>query len=347
MRFPLVDWINAHPACRHDLARSGVLGTVRRPRVSASEIAGADAEELRRELAGRHGVPPERLFLTHGATEGNALVLFFVARHAAQRRPTARVLYPEYPPLFDGARGAGFRVVDDRRPASLALLSNPRNPEGVEVGSRGVVAWADGAAALLVDETFRDFGDRPSLARLGRPGVWVTGTFTKYYAGDDLRVGFVIAPAESVEAFEEFVGLYTELLTPAAVAGALSVLRRGAAFRRAVDRLVAANRAALHARFPGATSPVAPVWFDRPGTADTRAFAERLAARSILVCPGVYFGDPTGVRLCLTRRSFPEDLAAYAAHRPGAGRPRATATGSRPPARRRRAAPGRARSVPA
>lgn len=338
MRFPLVDWIHAHAGCRHNLAQSGLLGAVRRPSVSAAEIRHADPIRLREELARRQGVPPERLFLTHGATEGNALVLFFLARRARGRAPVARVRYPEYPPLFDGARGSGFRVVDDERPAELALLSNPRNPEGDDLGADRVLQWADRARHLLVDETFRNFGDRPSLAGRPRDGLWVTGTFTKYFAGDDLRVGFVVAPERLVDDFGRFVGLFTELLAPVAVAGALSALHHERDFGRTVGRLMGANRAALVRAFPGISPPVAPVWFDRPGPAETTPLAERLAAASILVCPGRLFGDPTGIRLCLTRPTFPRDLAAYLAHRGGA--PAATERGSF-----RRARPPRAGSA--
>ncbi|MHB8352324.1 MAG: hypothetical protein ACYDFT_06545, partial [Thermoplasmata archaeon] len=38
----------------------------------------------------------------------------------------------------------------------------------------------------------------------------------------------------------------------------------------------------------------------------------RAALRAgVLVAPGTLFGDRTGVRVCLTRRSFPKDLASY------------------------------------
>ncbi|HTW56112.1 MAG TPA: aminotransferase class I/II-fold pyridoxal phosphate-dependent enzyme [Thermoplasmata archaeon] len=344
MRFPLVDWIHAHPGCRHDLAQSGLFGVVRRAPVSPAEVRRADPARLRAELADRQGVPAERLFVTHGATEGNGLVLNFVRRRAGGRTPVARVRYPEYPPLYDGARAAGFRVVDDERPAELAILSNPRNPEGNDLGARRIVDWADGARQLLIDETFRGFGDRPSLARLPRDDVWVTGTFTKYFAGDDLRVGFVVAPERARAGFERFVGLFTELLAPVAVAGALSALRHEREFGRPVARLMAANRAALARAFPGVEPPVAPVWFDRPGPAETTALAERLAAASILVCPGRLFGDPTGVRLCLTRRTFPRDLAAYVARR-GDPPPGPTGRGTSRRARPRPAGSARGRAA--
>jgi aspartate/methionine/tyrosine aminotransferase len=56
----------------------------------------------------------------------------------------------------------------------------------------------------------------------------------------------------------------------------------------------------------------APLWFDRgPGALPGDSIAQEGIRRGILVCPGSFFGDPTGVRLCLTRRTFPGDLLKY------------------------------------
>jgi histidinol-phosphate/aromatic aminotransferase/cobyric acid decarboxylase-like protein len=232
------------------------------------------------------------------------------------------VQLPEYPPLFDGPRAAGFRVVTDRRPADLAVLSLPRNPEGIDWTRSDLEAWSDGARHLLLDETFHEFGGRRSFAGLARPGVWTTGTFTKFYGGDDLRVGYVTAPEAEREAFERFTGLFSDEIPPASVAGALRTLEQRERFRRKVDRVMATNRRALARAFPGGPVPVGPVWFDRLREVDTQALAVRLLRRSVLVCPGRFFGDPAGLRLCLPRRTFPGDLAAY-----WEGRPKGATTG--------------------
>ncbi len=65
--------------------------------------------------------------------------------------------------------------------------------------------------------------------------------------------------------------------------------------------------------------PVAPVFFDRVRTESGDDLARRCLLASVLVCPGTFFGDPGGVRLCLTRRSFPNDLEAYLRVRNGPG----------------------------
>ncbi len=316
MKFPLADWIDSHRSCRHDLSRSGMEGTVRHPAPTASEVRHAEAEELVRALADDLGVASDRVFLTHGATEANTAATLFAARPGRRTRSRAcRVQYPEYPPLFDVAAAAGFVPTDRDGPASLAVVSQPRNPEGDLWGPDRLSAWAEGTRTLLVDETFREFAGTPSLARRAGPGVWTSGTFTKFYAGDDLRVGFLVAPEAEAEEYARFHGLLFDAVSPYSVAGALVTLRARPRIRREVDRVLEPNRAIWRRAFPRAGVPAGPVGFDREIGGDGARLARAGLRASVLVCPGHYFGDPTGVRVCLTRRSFATDLEAYLAVR--------------------------------
>jgi len=321
MKFPLADWIDGHRDCRHDLGTSGMRGSIRHPVPSAAEVRSADAEVVRREFAETLDVDPARLFLTHGASEANAAVLWFLARQHRGRRRSCRVRLPEYPPLFDVARWAGFELTHPREPATIAVVSQPRNPEGDLWDRDRLETWAGRTRSLLVDETFREFANRPSVARVGRPGVWATGTLTKFFAGDDLRVGFVVAPEEEQSNYERFHGLVCDEIAPASLAGALVTLRARERIHRAVGRVLKRNRTAFRKAFPRSRLPQAPVCFDRDVAPDGDAFAKRCLAASVLVCPGSFFGDPSGVRLGLTRRSFPRDLAAYLRVREGSRAP--------------------------
>lgn len=321
MKFPLADWIDAHPDCRHDLAQSGMRGVLHRPAFDRGRTPPADTGELREALAREVGVASDRLFLTHGATESNAWVTFYLARTLTASRPrSCRVRLPEYPPLFDGPTAAGFCVAHDRRPAELAVVSRPRNPEGTLWPETALLEWADGARHLLVDETFREFADVPSVAGLDRRGVWTTGSFTKFFGADHLRVGFLTAPAEEAEPFGRFLGLVADELPDRSVSAAIALLRGVKSVRSEVQSVLTVNRAAYLRRFPREAAPRAPVCFDRGARDDGGAVAERCLRASILVCPGSFFGDPRGVRLCLTRRTFPADLDAYLAAR-DAGEP--------------------------
>lgn len=310
MKFPLADWIEGHPDCRHNLAHSGMQGSIAPPTPTARDLRSADPEELRRRLAELLRTDAECVFLTHGATEANAAILQFLARRSP-RAGSCRVRRPEYPPLLDAARWAGLRLTERAGPVALALTSQPRNPEGDLWGRDRLARWAEDADAALVDETFREFADAPSVADLGGADVWRTGSFTKFYAADSLRVGFAVAPPEEVPAFAHFHGLLFSGLPHYSVAAAELALRNRERFRREVRSVLTPNQAAWRARFPELPVPAAPVAFDRGIPPDEEAFSERLLAASVLICPGRFFEDPRGVRICLTRRSFPRDLAAY------------------------------------
>ena len=214
MRFPLADWIDAHADVPHNLGQSGLKGvhtsleeTLRRPEEP-------DPEALTRALAALVGVAPDRLFLTHGASEGNALVLTFLARQLAPARggPVRfTVPVPEYPPLPDGACWAGLVRARGTEPADLVACSDPNNPTGLPLEADRRIALALAAArAVLVDETFREFTDARSRAESSDPRIWVTGTFTKVYGADRIRVGYVVAPEPAAMEFARFHGVMTD-----------------------------------------------------------------------------------------------------------------------------------------
>ncbi|HXY11944.1 MAG TPA: pyridoxal phosphate-dependent aminotransferase [Thermoplasmata archaeon] len=355
MAFPLADWIDGHDDCRHNLAKSGMKDAIPAPTPSARDLREADPAELRRLLAEDLGVDPARVFLTTGASQANAVALLFLGR-TRHGEPTGRcrVCFPEYPPLFDTARWAGFRATDDPGPVDLAVISQPRNPEGDLWERTRVLDWASDARWLLVDETFREFAGARSMLGVGRPNLWATGSFTKFFAADDLRVGFVVPPEECLSDFARFAGLVRNLLPSYSVAGALRALREREAIRKRVRAVLEANTSALRSSFPEMRRPDSPVVFDRPATGeDGDALARRALEASVLVCSGSFFGDPTGVRLCLTQRTFPADLDAYRAirdfaaegPRPQKGRPIPTGRTGRA-VRPRPGGSGRAKAAP-
>jgi histidinol-phosphate/aromatic aminotransferase/cobyric acid decarboxylase-like protein len=316
VRFPLADWIDDHPDVPHNLGQSGLKGTLSTLEKALRRPESPDPETLIEELARQVGVAPRRLFLTHGASEGNALVLVFLARALA--RPSSRwVRYaieaPEYPPLSDGAAWAGFQPATAEGAVDLALGSDPNNPTGTPAADRpGFAAVTDRARAVLVDETFREFTDARSRAAGSDPRVWTTGTFTKVYGADRIRVGFVVAPAAAVDVFARFHGVMTDEIAPASVAAARAILRDRARILGEARERLRCNLSALRRRVDGVPALRAPVHFDRgPQGLDGDAFGAFALRAGVLVCPGSYFGDPTGVRLCLTAPTFPDDLAAY------------------------------------
>ncbi len=283
-----------------------VRSALRRP-------AAPDPSKLRRELAAIHRVPVSTVFLTHGATEATTLVLFYLARALRPHRRTLRcaVACPEYPPIPGTARWAGFQVVGPRADADVAALSQPNNPTGRLWGEAELERAAEGRSAILVDETFREFTRAATWA--GRPSsrVWVVGSFTKLYGGDDLRVGYIIPPRDAAESFEPFHGLLLDELPPASVAGARALIRDRDRILPDVRARVRRNAEALEEHLPGLAQDGAPVVFDRPRRTPTEGLGRAALRAGVLVAPGHFFGDPSGVRLGISRPTFPEDLRAY------------------------------------
>ncbi|MGA8511331.1 MAG: pyridoxal phosphate-dependent aminotransferase [Thermoplasmata archaeon] len=315
MGFPLGDWIDDHASCRYNLGRSGVVGSVRLPRLPGGGNFDRDAPILRRRLARLNGVAPDRVFLTHGATEGNTLALLYLARQGSSHRYKSRRLWirpPEYPPIFDIARAVGFRPSFSPGPHYITALSRPNNPTGLvaEIGS--VRGWAESSRAIVVDETFREFTDAPSLQVARIPRLWTVGSFTKAYGADALRVGFVIPPVDEEAPFRKFHGLLLDELPPASVSGALALLQHRTEVLAQSRALLRRNERALRESISGVPRLAAPLWLDRGANGlDGDRFARACLRANILVCPGSFFADPSGVRICLTRKSFARDLSAY------------------------------------
>jgi len=314
-KFPLADWLDDHEGVPHNLGTSGMRGELRSLGKILRAPRPASESEVRGLIADGHGVDPRRVFLTHGATEGNAVVLLALHRlfrRELGRSPRARFQYPEYPPLFEAARFVGFRLVGAGEAADLEVLSEPNNPTGLLRGAPEVERRRAGCVALLADETFRRFTDAPSLTRSSLPGAWVTGTLTKAFGADEVRLGWVIAPPGGEEILAPVVGQLTDGLAHASLAQAAALLRSSRQVLAETRAVFRANLRALRRRVPASPRLSAPVWFDRgdSGLPGDRLAKEALAV-GVLVAPGSMFRDPTGVRVGLTHRSFPADLEAY------------------------------------
>jgi len=313
--FPLGDWIDARAGARHSLAQSGMVGQLRTLPQALQNRPAADETALRGEIGRLHDTDSDRVFLTHGATEGDFLALSFLgqrARREHSRAPRIRISTPEYPQLLDGALAVGYRRMARALPADVLALSDPNNPEGCGRTRAEVGEIAAGCRRVVIDETFREFTGRPSHASPAEPGWWVVGSFTKIFGADAHRVGFVIPAAEDAGAFDRFHGVAADGLAAASVTAARAILGSRKVILDEGRRIFRRNLSVLRRTVRGVGDREAPLWFDRdlPDLGGDR-MAEGACRRGVLVCPGSFFGDPNGVRICLTKRCFPEDLSAY------------------------------------
>ena len=314
MSFPLGDWVLFHPDVPHNLAISGMRDSLPSLPAVLRTAPPSDPVALRSQLGRLHGVAARRVFLTHGASEANALILLFLARELRRgaRLPRIHTPTPEYPPIADAAVEVGFARAPAWKAADAVALSSPRNPLGTSVPIDEVRRLAGTGRPVLVDQTFREFTDDPAASRTDIENLWLSGSYTKVYGADELRVGYAIAPDEQVEGFARLHGLFLDRLPARSVSGALAILANRSKLLGEARGLLRANERYLKSHVDGVPDLAAPVWFDRgrQGFDGDRA-ARRLLRHGVLVCAGSFFGDPRGVRIALTRRSFPEDLDAY------------------------------------
>ncbi|MGA7923538.1 MAG: aminotransferase class I/II-fold pyridoxal phosphate-dependent enzyme [Thermoplasmata archaeon] len=325
MRYPLADWINQHSDVPHNLALSGMVGELRTTEEALVPSHPATSPEVTERLSEILNVGSDRIFLTHGGTESNVSVLLFLARRVRKdhhRRSRLRIVPPEFLPTAEGAWAIGYAPAKGTS-ADVYALSQPNNPSGGAVPAEELAKRSEGVSATLVDETFREFTTTRSAAEADRPGRWVTGSLTKAYGADRVRVGYVVAPSQDRDAFGPFLSLVLDELPTASAGQALALLDRREAILGESRSRFQTNLEELRRRIPDAPSLAAPVWFDTAiEPRDGRAFARNALEAGVLVCPGVFFGTPRGVRVCLTRRTFPTALNAYLGVRRAAAPPR-------------------------
>ncbi|MEU6536251.1 Rv2231c family pyridoxal phosphate-dependent protein CobC [Streptomyces sp. NPDC047000] len=212
-----------------------------------------DGRSARAAVAARHAVPVERVLLTSGAAEAFVLL----ARALKVRR--AVVVHPQFTEPEAALRDAGhavervllreadgFRLDPDAVPddADLVVIGNPTNPTSVLHPAASIVRLARPGRTLVVDEAFMDAvpGEREALAgRTDVPGLVVLRSLTKTWGLAGLRVGYVLAPPETVRELALAQPLWP-VSTPALVAAEACVSAAalaeaaGAAGRLAADR---------------------------------------------------------------------------------------------------------------
>jgi aspartate/methionine/tyrosine aminotransferase len=171
---------------------------------------------LRALVAARLGVPDSQVLLTTGA----AAALFLTAVLCGDGETLVGL--PGFPPVLDGLRGIGARVVsvvsrfDDgyridldaftarlSPRTQLVVVASPQNPSGVTFKENDVeqmlaaMARSCPDALLLIDETFREatYGDAPAASFANRsPRLLTCGSLSKAYGVPGLRIGWLTVP---------------------------------------------------------------------------------------------------------------------------------------------------------
>lgn len=202
------------------------------------------ASGVRRLLAERHGVEPERIVVANGAAEllqAAALALMAPGDELLTPWPS----YPLYPLMATRAGGRPVAVdvstdgqeleglleaVTDR--TRLIVLCNPNDPTGTYVRADRIASLAAALPKrvhLIVDEAlvhFQDVEDIDAVLRLAAtvPQLLVVRTFSKIYGLSGLRAGYAVGSSEAAGVLDSLSPvLGVNALTQAAVEQTLRI----------------------------------------------------------------------------------------------------------------------------
>jgi histidinol-phosphate aminotransferase len=276
------------------------------------------AEKLRRSLATRHDVDPERIVVGNGAAE-----LLQSAAHALLAGGGELVTpWPSYPlyPLM-AARAGGRPVAVDLRNDRLdarrtlgaigertraLVICNPNDPTGTYVPASELaelLSQVPEHVQVLLDEAFVQFQaaeDEDACLRLtdAFPRLTVFRTFSKAYGLSGLRIGYAVGSQDSADLLTRLAPvLGVNALSQAAADYAVGIANREIAQRH---RLVAEQRAQLLEELPALGVEVAAsqanfLWMKVDGISGAD-LAARLERERVLVSPGGPLGADDHVR---------------------------------------------------
>ncbi|WP_240434592.1 Rv2231c family pyridoxal phosphate-dependent protein CobC [Streptomyces sp. YIM 130001] len=247
--------------------RTGTPPAWLRERVAASLdslAAYPDGRRAREAVAGRHGLPVERVLLTAGAAEA------FVLLARALRPRRAVVVHPQFTEpeaalldaghhvervLLDAADGFRLDPATVPEDADLVVVGNPTNPTSALHPAVSLAALARPGRTLVVDEAFMDAvpGEREALAgRQDLPGLVVLRSLTKTWGLAGLRIGYVLAEPGLLTELERAQPLWPVSSPALAAAEACVEPHALQEAERAAGR-IAADRAHLLAGLGGLT----------------------------------------------------------------------------------------------
>ena len=163
----------------------------------------ANATELKRAISNRYDVPEKNLVLLNGAAE------FFYLHLNATRPARVIIPVPSFAEYERAARAAGcdvkyffmcaeekfFLDVDklcaEATPDDCIIIARPNNPTGNFLAAEKILRLAE-VASVIVDESFIDFIDAPSLKKFASKKFSVVQSLTKIFAIPGLRLGFAV-----------------------------------------------------------------------------------------------------------------------------------------------------------
>ncbi len=297
-----------------EAAQRVIAGSNRYPDPSYSALRGA--------LAGRYGVPAERIALGNGSCD------ILLAAGEALLEPGAEVVYawPAFSVYPHLAAASGARAIEvpldseDRHDLDaiaaevtvatrLVLICNPNNPTSTAVGLEQVERLLEGIApnvCVILDEAYGEFslriGDPYASVELLRrhPNLVLLRTFSKVYGLAGLRVGYALCGSVDFRVAVDQVR-QPFYLGVGAQAAALEALRHQDQVERRVERTLAARMSLEEGvRDLGlwvAESDANFIWLRLPEEVEEADVVSGLAERRVLVRAGKSLGRERALRV--------------------------------------------------
>lgn len=218
---------------------------------------------LREAIARRHNVARENVVLGAGIDD----LLGLIVRSFVDPGERVVMSHGAYPTFAFHVNGFGGRIVTvpycqdrndpealaamaRRRNARLVYISNPDNPTGSRIDAeaqRRLVERLPQGCLLVLDEAYADFVGPDALPALDAEDERVIRlrTFSKAHGMAGARIGYAIAPKETIRAFDKIrlhfgvnrvaqEGAFASLGDPDFIAGVVRAVEEG---RRDYDRL--------------------------------------------------------------------------------------------------------------
>jgi histidinol-phosphate aminotransferase len=308
---------------------------------------------LRRALADRYGIPPQRIALGNGSCD------VLLAAGEALLEPGSEMVYAwpsfsVYPHLAaaSGARAIEVPLDDQERhdldamaseitvATRLVLVCNPNNPTSTALGLDEVEAFlkrVPGHVCVILDEAYCEYsltiGDTYASPELLRkyPNLVLLRTFSKVYGLAGLRVGYGLCGAEDFRVAVDQMRQPFYLNVAAQAAAVEALAHQDEVERRVTDTIAARLDLVDRVRGLGlwvAESDANFIWLLLPEEVEEDDVTAGLRERGVLVRAGKSLGRERALRVTVgtaaENERFADALAACLASRAPSGttRPR-------------------------
>jgi len=333
--FDLAEWVLGHTgSIKHNLTNS----SIKTPLLSEMGIR-VDYDKfqqdrpslkgrLKRTLGGLLQVPEKDILISCSGSEALFLAIGSIIRTGDE----VIVTTPNYAPTYEIPRLLGARVsfVPSRfeegfqpdveklselytKQTKLIVMTNSNNPSGRMIDPKKLeeILELAGDTPVIVDEAFREFGfeKAPAVGATIRENCISLGTMSKFYGGEDLRIGWIIGKNEFIERSRKLKNwttiensIFSEMLASKVLEQHEEFVKRARRFYQENSKVVEEwihSRGELEWKKPDCGLICFPRFNLPIGSVE---LAKKLVEEShVAVGPGAFFNCEGHFRLCFTR----------------------------------------------